>query len=334
MPLTAIHLLLVLGVILALVGLIGLHAGTGLSLALPSGIGLLAASFLSDWRRSKRVKKERQEAVESRINELTSTPWGSHQSMSIKDSVWISIILLLTVLTSAFTIYTGVNASPVHWPMTLYGAFFLAIAIIPALRNVPNLLKPALELSIFGFATPIHGSIAWSEVSGIHLDKQIHRGVTTFWLWIQVGNLQQVVTGMHWSERLGALLRGAATGSRTIRIRLLASHELPEVVYAVAHHLWKQATGNDHAWYPAMSASFNEAEKRNSEILAKIKDPIYLEQSFEHQGEILQNIEQLKANMKLMHDEIRRRRSRGILLIVVLVIPLILFVTWRLFKLF
>ena len=83
-----------------------------------------------------------------------------------------------------------------------------------------------------------------------------------------------------------------------------------------------------------MSASFNEAEKRNSEILAKIKDPIYLEQSFEHQGEILQNIEQLKANMKLMHDEIRRRRSRGILLIVVLVIPLILFVTWRLFKLF
>jgi hypothetical protein len=218
--------------------------------------------------------------------------------------------------------------------MTLYGGFFLAIALIPALRGVPNTFKPVLELSTSGLVSPIHRAIAWSDISGIHLDKTTHKGITTFWLRLQIVKTPVTMADIHWSEKLFGLFRDGKTGTRAISIRLFENKDKPEVVYAVARHLWKQATGNDHNWFPKMSNSFNNAEKRNKEILAKMQDPVFMEQAFEHKDEVLQNLDQLKTNLKLMNDEARRSNFKVLALAALLLIPMLLILAGKLSKLF
>lgn len=319
------QLLVIVGVIILVIALVG---GKRQMPMMAAAILLLILAFAGNWVGTRRAKEHRALQVKKCAAELIDSPWGSHQSMSIKGGVWISIIALLAVLGSAAAVYFGSNNEDIDWPMTLWGAIFLAVSAIPALRIVPNTFKPALQLSTAGLVSPIHGSISWHDVGGIHLSKRIHKGVTTFWLQLLVNNYQRAVRQMHWSERLLFMLRGGKSDAQVISIRLLDRRDKPEVVFEVARHLWKQVTGNSYSWYPGMSAEFIAASKQNAEILAKMQAPNFIDQAYDHRKEVQQDLAKLKANSQLINQELKRFHNRGLWLIGILLISVSLTLAW------
>lgn len=331
MPRMVNQLLVIVGVIVLVIELVG---GKRQMPMMVAGLLLLILAFVSDWVGTRRAKEQRALQVKNSSAELVGSPWGSHQSMSIKGSVWISIIVLLAVLGSAAAVHFGLTNGDIDWPMTLWGVFFLAVSAIPALRIVPNTFKPALQMSTAGLVSPIHGSITWHDVDGIHLSKRTHKGVTTFWLQLLVNNYQHAVRQMHWSERLLCMLRGEKSDAQVISIRLLDGRDKPEVVFEVARHLWKQVTGNTYSWYPGMSAEFNAATKQNAEILAKMQAPTFIEQAYERRNEIQQDLAKLKANSKLINEELIRSHNKGLWLIGVLLVSVSLTLAWGFLMLF
>ena len=253
-------LLVVVGIIITVLGLAEFRVTVILL-----GAGLIVVAYVRDHRRVQRAKDKERTDVDRRVAELTQAPWHSHQTLKIHRSALLPIMLLLGGFASAWAIHRGITEAPVRWLWGLGGSLFLALSVIALSRSLARPGKPACELDRNGFASPVHGQIPWREVEGVHLQQVTHRGTTTSILFFRVPRYQQIVSDIHWTERLFALFALGALRRGVVGVQLNGSKENPKTIYAVARFLWKQATGLDYEWNPMMSDDFNETLKRMGE---------------------------------------------------------------------
>ena len=262
-------LLFIAGIVSMVVGLAGLKGEPLLLIAIPAGIGLMYFAYSGDAARERSAAAARQANIDTRIAELTRSPWASHQTVRVPGSIWLAIVMLLVAITSALAVLAGVSGSTIRWPMLLSGLFFLAISAIALPRTMASLFRPALELNKYGFATPIHGPISWRDVSGVYLQTITHRGSTSYALSFRVDRYRQIVKDIHWTERLLYLVGLGAARRGIVALPLRDGDEKPETIEAVARFLWSQETGQYHYWNPMFPKSINDASKRVNEFVAR-----------------------------------------------------------------
>jgi len=303
--------LLVVGLLATGISLVAIHGNPILFVVTAMGVGLIIVAYISDQRRELREKEKQRTDIARRIAELTQTPWTSNQTLIIHGSVWMVVLLLLAGLAGAWAVYAGITATSTSWTLAMSGSFFLVLSAIALPRGLSGLGKPACELDRNGFITPIHRQIPWREVTGIHLQQYTYRGRTTSILLFRTDHYQRIVTDIHWTVRVLALIGLGAIRRGVVGVPLNDSKEKPETIYAVARFLWKQATGHDYEWNPMLSHTYNEAAKRMEDITVRRLDPEALKsQLSEHPEEALAELEQMSKDITTIRTERTRLISR------------------------
>lgn len=291
-------LLFIVGIMSTVVGLLGLQSNPVLLAAIPVGVGLMIIAYKGDASREQRVADIRRANIDKRIAELTKSSWASHQTLKVSGSIWLAIVMLLVAIASILAVQVGVSGSSIRWPLLLPGLFFLGIGAIALPRTLASLFRPALELNKYGFATPIHGSIWWRDVSGVYLQTITNRGTTSYALSFRVEHYRQIVKDIHWTERLLSLIGLGAIRRGMVGLPLRDGDEKPETIEAVARFLWSQATGQHHYWNPMLPKSINDAGKRLSEFVARHQDDNAIQQALtENPEKALAEIEQFTNDM-------------------------------------
>lgn len=328
-------LLLVVGVIVVGVGIAGLGRGSPVFVALLIvGISAVAIAFLSDRRRERRHEQKRSSEVGQRIAELTTRPWTGAQSLSLPQSVWGAVFLLLLVLVGGFLLQLHV-ASAIPPPGSLVGGVLLvAVGGAGLSRKLAGWGRPALELTTAGVGTPLNGRIAWRDISGVALSELATRGRRSYRLMLQVPRFAQVVRTVHWTDQLLAAIRLGPLARGTVVVPLASTRERPAVVYAVARALWKQSTGNDYEWNPLASNELNAALKRTGEYTARIRQPAAVHEAVADPRRALEDMERVRADMELIAHERKRQATRAKWITGVIVLVAAVRLAFGLFKAF
>lgn len=288
------------------------------------GFGMIVVALISDRRRERLEREKRCADIARRIAELTQAPWHSHKTLKLDGSHWMTVALILGGLASVLAIHKGITSDAVHWQWVLGGAFFLTLIAIALSRSLAVLGKPLLELDRNGFAMPIHGRIPWGEVTGIDLHQFTHRGMTTNVLFFRVERYQHIVAKIHWIEQALAAFGLGAVARGIVGVRLPASKENPETVYAVARFLWKQATGHDYDWDSMRSKEYNEATKRLAATRSRSFDADVLERP----NTVLAELGQAKKDLEVMRNESSRVASQLNWAIGIALILMIISIAW------
>lgn len=270
------------------------------------GFGMIVVALFSDRRRERLEREKRCADTARRIAELTQAPWHSHKTLKLDGSHWMTVGLIFGGFASVLAIHKGITADTVHWQWVLGGAFFFTLIAIALSRSLASLGKPLLVLDRNGFTMPIHGRIPWGEVSGIDLHQFTHRGMATSVLFFRVERYRHIVANMHWIEQALAAFGLGAVARGIVGVRLPASKENPETVYAVARFLWKQATGHDYDWDSMRSKEYNEAAKRLAATRARSLDADVIE----HPNAVLAELEQTRKDLDVMRTESAHVTSR------------------------
>lgn len=330
-----------------LINLLMLFAGlviTGFSLAiflgspilfatLPLGIGLVIVAIVGDKRRAQREKEKQRLDIASRTAQLTNAPWTSHQTLEIKTNKGPIVLVLIVVLLSVFAIQAGLMGVKIVWPLVSGGAFFLLMSLLLLLVNFVGFGKPACVFDKDGFVTPMHGRIAWQAVDGVALEQYEVRGVTYSMLLFRVPNYLHAASNIHWVQRFLALLGVGAIKRKVVGVNLKGASENPEIVFAVARFLWREVTGRNHEWVPAYSDAYNEAAKRVSQITMSPPNSGSLERRLhDNPQEVLDELEQVNSDIKLMNEERARRLARLNRAIIITVILLLVLIGVKLIK--
>lgn len=269
----------IVGIIATVIGLLGLKGNPVLLAAIPVGVGLMYIAYRGDAARERNVADARRTSIDKRIAELTKSPWASHQTVTIPGSYLIAFVLILIAGTSFLAVQAGVSGPSIHWPFFLLGLFFLGISVIALPRTLASLFRPALELNKYGFVTPIHGTISWRDVSGVHLQAITNHGTTSYVLSFRVDHYRQIVKDIHWTERLLYLIGLGAARRGIVSLPLRDGDEKPETIEAVARYLWSQTTGQHHYWNPMLPKAINDAGKRVNEFAACHQDDNSIQQA-------------------------------------------------------
>ena len=273
-----------------------------------SGIGLVAFAFIRDNHREKTLKEDRQVEINRRISELTKKPWLSDQTLQVYRSTSMTLLTISMGIISAILIKVWLTMPSVSWPNLLGGLVFLLITVIALSRFYVGIGKPTFELNRNGFTTPLHGFIAWKEVIGICLNKVTIRDNTNYILLLRLENYAKAVANIHWTERmfgglgLGSMRRGV------IGVQLKDPKEQPEVIYAAAKFLWKQATGYDYDWNPNLSDAYNESAKQVGKLIStQSVDPKFLQDMLEkNPALVLSEFEQVSAHQAIIESELKK----------------------------
>jgi hypothetical protein len=321
--------LVIFGVIAVGTGLAGLRSQPASLLVVIAGIVLVLVAYFSDRRRERRVEERKRLGAQRRLDELTGRSWGSGDSLRIPGSVWLVPAGLLLAAAGAGAWYMGIAAVRQDWILLLIGGAFLASGGLILARALPGVGRPVLELNSAGFATPLNGRIAWRDVSGVFLYVVNQRnGARSFRLMFRVKRFARVATDIHWTDRLLATFRLGPLAKGAVSVGLPTSKEQPEVVYALARLLWKQATGNDYDWNPLMSDRYNEALQRMGAITARVQDSAALETSLADPRRLSQDMAQLDRDMALIVGERRRELAKAKWVAGVLVLLMLLALAW------
>lgn len=301
--------LLVSGAALIGFGLWAFHSNAiylGLTVAI--GLGLLIVAILYDKRHMQQLKVKRLTDINQRIAELTRKPWLSDQNLQIQRSKTVVFLALLMSVASAMLIQAGLTMPLISWPYLLGGLVFLAITAIALSRFYVGIGKPSCEFNRNGFTTPIHGFIPWKEVMGICLHEVSTRGNTYYTLLFSVENYAKIVTNIHWTDRMFGFFGVGAMERGVVGVQLNKQKEQPEVIYAVAKYLWKQATGFDYDWNPSLSDTYNESAKQLAKALSsQSTDPEMLhDRLIQNPQAVLSELEQVNAHQTIVRNELSK----------------------------
>ena len=272
------------------------------------GVGLMIFASTRDSRREKTLEEDRQVEINRRISELTKKPWLSDQSLQIQRSSTMTFLAISMGIASMILIKVGLTMPSISWAYLLGGLVFLAITAISLSRFYVGIGKPACEMARNGFTIPLHGFISWKEVIGINLQQITTRGNTQYILHFRVEDYTKVVTNIHWTDRMVASLGLGAMGRSVVGVQLNDPKESPEVIYAVAKFLWKQATGCDYDWNPSLSDAYNESEKQLAKALSsQSTDPEILhDRLIQNPQAVLSELEKMNAHQTIVKNELSK----------------------------
>ncbi len=304
--------------LLAIVGFVMFGIGLALTREYPfmlavgmSGAGLTYFAFSLDLRREKLAEAQRGREIKLRIEALTRIPWKAESLLEIKGGASKVLLVLLMLAASSWFVYASVSETGLKWGMFLGSAIAFLLVLFALIRLLYGLGKPALLLGIHGFQTPLQGFVAWHEVGGVNLHQIKTRGGTSHFVIFQVENYGHVVPRIHWTERVLAGMGLGVLKRKVILVSLNGASEEPEVVYAVARHLWQQRTRMNHEWNPQRSKAFNQAARRVDEFIDRYRDPAASAAGMlEDPGRALKELEQFRQDMASMNSERRRSMSK------------------------
>lgn len=283
------------------------HALLTLTILL-SGLGLIAFAFMRDGRHEKTLKENKQVETNRRISELTKKPWLSDQTLQVHRSTTMTLLAISMGTISAILIKVGLAIESIPWTYLLCGLLFLVVTVITLSRFYVGIGKPACDLNRNGLNIPIHGFIPWKEVMGICLHEVATRGNTNYILLFRVENYAKVVTDIHWTDRMFGLFGIGAIGRGVVGVQLNDQKEQPEVFYAVARFLWKQATGFDYDWNPSLSDAYNESAKQLARVFSsQSADPELLQDRLIQDPQaVLSELEQVNAHQTIVTNELHK----------------------------
>lgn len=252
--------LLVIGVIVSLVGLAAfsrIPAMTAILIA-GAGVAIVILAMLSD-RHRVRSEEQRHAEVQAQITELTKSPWMPGQRLAVRSGAGMFLGFLFLGVFGMLALFTGLHeaaGADVHF--VIFGTLLLVMAVIGVPRSAAEFFNPALELSVQGIDSPLHGRISWSEITGIDLQRTEIKGFVSYLFHFRVENYWKIVKEMHWTEHVLGLIRLGANRRGYITVYLGGRNGQAEVAFAVARFLWKQVTGSDYLWTPLHSRKSND----------------------------------------------------------------------------
>jgi hypothetical protein len=290
-------------------GLWAFHSNTiYLVLTVVVGLSLLVVAILYDKRHLQQLKEKRLVDISQRISELTKKPWLSDQTLQVHRSATMTLLAISMGIVSAILIKVGLTIPSISWTYLLGGLVFLAITVISLSRFYVGIGKPACEFNRNGFTTPIHGFISWKDVAGINFREITTRNGTRYGLLFRVENYAKIVTNIHWTDRMFGLFGIGAMSRGVIGVELNDQKEQPEMVYAVAKFLWKQATGYDYDWNPNLSDAYNESAKQLGKLITtQSTDPEILhDRLIKNPQAVLSEFEKVNAHQTIVTNELNK----------------------------
>lgn len=303
--------LVISGVIVVGLGVVGVRDHPAVAIfPLTLGIAMVVLAYVSDRRRTRRVDERKRVAVQQRTDALTRRAAGSAQSLQISSGILTAVVGPMVAAMGAAALSMDVTSTNHDAILLVVGVFSLALGLLISARTLPAIGQPILEINMTGFATPLNGKIAWRDVSGIHLRTLATRnGSESFTLLFRVPQFARVVRRVHWTDRLTGLFGLGPLVKGVVGIGLFSSKEPPAAVYALARLLWKQSTGNDYAWNPAMSDEYNDAMRRTEAWAASFEKPEASETAMADPEQLSISIAQMESDTALIAAESKRRLS-------------------------
>lgn len=334
MPRSVNLLLLVIGIIITVIGLAIATGSSGSPVVLVVGACVLGLALASDYKRSKRTETQRSAESEKRIAELTKVPWQIGQRLVVRSGVGLFFGLSVIGLI-CLAILNAELAKPtdIKYHFVAFATAFLPIVLIGIVRTGAELFNPALQLSVQGIVTPIHGRIPWSEITGIDLYKQNNKGFISYFLHFRVEQYRKVVKDIHWTEHVLGLIGLGAMRRGYITVRIKDKNEQPETIYAVARFLWKQATNSDYMWSPLLSDATNTAARNIGLTMGVHQDADRLYQRIKSEPQkMLDEMKQMEKDFSVLRKEGARASRQVLWISVILVVLLLLSILWPLLK--
>lgn len=325
MPQVINLLIFIFGLFTAAFGLLISHGNPALLAVAAAGIGLIITAYISDKRRAQRKEDQQRSNTAKRLAQLTQTTWRANQSLEIRGGQWPFILAIIFGIASIFSLYIGITAFVVIWPLVFVGAALLLFTLIVLPLAITSLGKPTLILDRDGFATPLHGCLPWKAVDGIYLQQYTINGVAQSTLIFRIINYQSFNTEPHFILRVLALFGLGAIKRGVINVVIKNSNEQPDTIYTISRYLWKFATGRDYDWSPLFSEAFNEAAKRMSNVAIQQFDSDNIEKRLqESPDEVFAEIAQMDNDLKLMREEQTRRLKKSYRNIIIVIILMLL----------
>jgi len=219
------------------------HSGAWLPAGL--GLGLVVAAYVGDHRVEARRARWRHFAAMARVRRITTATVNNEQTLQAhRTARWLLPPLLLASL-GVFVIWGAWFGIAHSWAALFPGVPLLFLGVFQLSRTVAGIGGPVLGLLHSGFVTPLSGPIPWSEVEGIHHNAVTYRGYTRHSLCFEIPRYALLVRSPHWTERfLGFFGKGPLKRGRLV-VGLNGLGESPDVIHALACHLWKMRTGRD-----------------------------------------------------------------------------------------
>ncbi len=327
-------LLLAIGIIVAVMGLAITTKSSGSPVVLLVGACVIGLALVSDYMRSKNTEAQYQIESEKRIAELTKAPWQIGQRLVVRSGVGLFFGLTVIGLI-CLAILNAELAKPtdIKYHFVAFATAFLPIVLIGIVRTGAELFNPALQLSVQGIVTPIHGRIPWSEITGIDLYKQNNKGFISYLLHLRVEQYRKVVKNIHWTEHVLGLIGLGAMRRGYITVRIKDKNEQPETVYAVARFLWKQATNSDYMWSPLLSNTANTAARNIGLTMGVHQDADRLHQRIKSEPQkMLDEMKQMEKDFSILRKEAARGSKRALWITAIMVVLLLLSISWPLLK--
>lgn len=304
--------------LLAVVGFILLGLGLVLTREHPAmlavgivGVIITYFAYSMDSRRKETVAAQQRKTIELRIETLAKTPWDNGNTLEVNTGggkIWIA---LLTLVASVLFAYSSASGTEPKWGIFAGSIMLSVLALFALFRLVPGMGKPVLVLSKCGFTTPLHGTIRWGEVSGVHLQEITLRGSTTSTLNFKVERFGESAESTHWTDQVLAAFGLGALKRKVIAVLLNGAREKPETIYAIAKLLWQKNTGMNHEWNPMLSDEFNHAARRAHEFMDRHKAPnSFTTEVFSDPSKALDEMEQFRRDMDTVNSERRRTISK------------------------
>lgn len=177
--------------------------------------------------------------------------------------------------------------------------------------------------------TPLAGRIAWRDVSGIYLHRDVVRGGREIHdLLFRVQHFARVVPRVHWTDRLLAIFRMGALAKGVVSVGLLSSEEPPAAIYALARKLWTRSTGNDFDWSPRQSEPYNDAMKRAQAFTAGLHEPGAMEAALADPEQMERAMAQMDRDMAMIAAARQRQLIKQRWTLALILLPAVLALAW------
>lgn len=222
---------------------------------------ILVIAYKSDERRANSEEERRKQNSLRRTELLASSGWSNGRTLEIKTSGLSIVYVSLAALATIFAFYSSIFDSIVNLPVSIALALLSIVLVFCILRILPRIINPALSIGADGIATPVYGYIAWLNVGGIYLHRQMYRGqVVNHWLYFKLDHCEE--EGLHWTERVLSSMGMGVKRRKIIAISLHGANEEPETIVALTQILWERKVGVTQYWSPFVPEAYNQAMTR------------------------------------------------------------------------
>lgn len=234
--------LLVVGLFLIIYGFVGLfYDRIYIFTRIAPGVLLITASWILDKHRERR-EQEKKEKIPFRIEDISKNI--ESQPFVIRN-VFAPFFVTLMVILGAFGLSSGILTQQLHWIHILSGCFLLCFAGIFYSTQMNGLFAAPVIFDKSGFETKLYGFVPWTEVQEIYLHETCTSHSILSIMHISVNRYFQIADKLHWIIRIQKMIRSRNGDVLELRINCANAKEEPKTIYAVARHLWHNATGLD-----------------------------------------------------------------------------------------